>query len=110
MRCGAYWKCNPICYLCQCEVVGLLREGDSVQGVELQDGQRLAARSVVITTGTFLNGLIRIGDRSYAAGRNGESPSILLGQYLKEPRISHRPIEDRNAAASGRPEDRLCAF
>lgn len=70
-------------HLRQCEVIGLLLEGAAVRGVELQDGQRLSARSVVITTGTFLNGLIRIGERSYAAGRNGESPSILLGQYLK---------------------------
>lgn len=71
-------------HLCQCEVVGLLLDRAAIQGVELQDGQRLSARAVVITTGTFLNGLIRIGDRSYPAGRNGESPSILLGQYLKK--------------------------
>src|SRR5262249_40886638 len=48
------------------------------------DGRRIGASAVVITTGTFLNGLIHIGDRRYPAGRTGESPSVLLAQYLKE--------------------------
>jgi tRNA uridine 5-carboxymethylaminomethyl modification enzyme len=81
MRCQL--ESLPNLHLCQCEVVSLRLEGAEARGVELQDGRKLHARSVVITTGTFLNGLIRIGDRSYPAGRNGESPSILLGQYLK---------------------------
>ncbi len=81
MRCQLEMLSNL--HLCQSEVVGLLLAGSEVRGVALQDGRQLSARSVVITTGTFLNGLIRIGDRSYPAGRNGESPSVLLGQYLK---------------------------
>ncbi len=68
----------------QAEVTGLLLKNGSVDGIEVVDGRRIGARAVVITTGTFLNGLIHIGDRTYPAGRTGESPSIFLAQYLKE--------------------------
>jgi len=70
--------------LCQAEVVALLQEGSAVRGVRLMDGRNIAASSVVISTGTFLNGLIRIGNQSWPSGRSGESSSIMLGQYLKE--------------------------
>ncbi len=68
----------------QSEVSGLLLEDGAVEGIEVVDGRRIGARAVVITTGTFLNGMIHVGDRSYPAGRTGESPSILLAQYLKQ--------------------------
>jgi tRNA uridine 5-carboxymethylaminomethyl modification enzyme len=68
----------------QGEVVGLIASGGEVQGVELQDGLQLGARAVVLTTGTFLNGLIHIGDRRFPAGRMGESPSVMLAQYLRQ--------------------------
>ncbi len=71
-------------YLRQAEVTGLLMKNGAVDGIEVVDGRRIGARAVVITTGTFLNGLIHIGDRSYPAGRTGESPSVFLAQYLKE--------------------------
>src|SRR5437773_1386394 len=71
-------------FLRQSEVVGLILEGGSVRGIEVMDGRRVGSETVVITTGTFLNGLIHVGDRRYPAGRTGESPSILLAQYLKE--------------------------
>jgi tRNA uridine 5-carboxymethylaminomethyl modification enzyme len=54
-----------------------------VLGVNLRDGRRLLAGATVITTGTFLNGLIHIGDDSYPAGRNGEAASVLLGEALR---------------------------
>jgi tRNA uridine 5-carboxymethylaminomethyl modification enzyme len=54
-----------------------------VLGVELRDGRTLLARATVITTGTFLNGLIHIGEQQYPAGRNGEPPSVLLGEALR---------------------------
>jgi tRNA uridine 5-carboxymethylaminomethyl modification enzyme len=54
-----------------------------VLGVNLRDGRRLLAGATVITTGTFLNGLIHIGDDSYPAGRNGEPASVLLGEALR---------------------------
>lgn len=68
----------------QSEVVGLLLDGSTVRGVQLVDGREVRAQSVVITTGTFLNGLIHIGNHRYPAGRTGESPSVFLAQYLRE--------------------------
>ena len=67
----------------QAEVVGILRENGQVSGVELADGRRVGARAVVLTTGTFLNGLIHIGGRKNAAGRSGESPSVPLAEAIK---------------------------
>ncbi len=52
-------------------------------GITLRDGRRVGARAVVITTGTFLNGLIHCGEQTYPAGRSGEPPSQLLGESLK---------------------------
>lgn len=55
-----------------------------IHGVELQDTRRLHAKSVVVATGTFLNGLIHTGRRSYTAGRAGEPASIELANSLKK--------------------------
>ncbi|HYK35609.1 tRNA uridine-5-carboxymethylaminomethyl(34) synthesis enzyme MnmG [Alloacidobacterium sp.] len=52
-------------------------------GVKLRDGRIVHADAVVITTGTFLNGLIHCGEENYPAGRSGEPPSVLLGEALK---------------------------
>lgn len=52
-------------------------------GIRLRDGRSVGARAVVITTGTFLNGLIHCGEQTYPAGRSGEPPSQLLGESLK---------------------------
>jgi tRNA uridine 5-carboxymethylaminomethyl modification enzyme len=54
-----------------------------VLGVNLRDGRRLLAGATIITTGTFLNGLIHCGEESYPAGRNGEAASVLLGEALR---------------------------
>jgi len=54
-----------------------------VSGVKLRDGRTVAAKAVVITTGTFLNGLIHCGEQQYPAGRSGEPPAVLLGEALK---------------------------
>ena len=53
-------------------------------GVKLRDGRTVAARAVIITTGTFLNGLIHCGEQQYPAGRSGEPPAVLLGEALKK--------------------------
>ncbi len=58
-------------------------EGGRVAGVELEDGTRIGARAVVVTTGTFLNGLIHVGPEQRAAGRAGEPASRVLGESLK---------------------------
>ena len=63
--------------------------GGAVTGVELESGsgaaggERLRARAVVVTTGTFLNGLVHVGDRRTPAGRAGEPPSRDLAESLK---------------------------
>jgi len=83
----------------QAEVVGLVIDDDQglgtrdqglgteghrrILGVMLRDGRRMLAGATIITTGTFLNGLIHIGDESYPAGRNGEPASVLLGEALR---------------------------
>lgn len=64
------------------EAAALLHQGGTVQGVRLADGRELSAQSVVLTTGTFLNGLIHIGDEQRPAGRMGEAPSISLAASL----------------------------
>jgi tRNA uridine 5-carboxymethylaminomethyl modification enzyme len=54
-----------------------------VLGVRLRDGRTVGAQAVVITTGTFLNGLIHCGEQQYPAGRSGEPNAVLLGEALK---------------------------
>jgi tRNA uridine 5-carboxymethylaminomethyl modification enzyme len=53
------------------------------RGIVLRDGRRIGAQAVVITTGTFLNGLIHCGEQQIPAGRSGEPPSVLLGENIK---------------------------
>jgi tRNA uridine 5-carboxymethylaminomethyl modification enzyme len=55
----------------------------TVRGIRLRDGRTVGAHAVIITTGTFLNGLIHCGEQTYPAGRSGEPPSQLLGESLK---------------------------
>ncbi|MDR3744860.1 MAG: tRNA uridine-5-carboxymethylaminomethyl(34) synthesis enzyme MnmG [Acidobacteriaceae bacterium] len=54
-----------------------------VTGLLLRDGRLIHAGAVVVTTGTFLNGVIHCGEQQYAAGRSGEPASVLLGEALK---------------------------
>jgi tRNA uridine 5-carboxymethylaminomethyl modification enzyme len=55
-----------------------------VRGVKLRDGRTIQAEAVIVTTGTFLNGLIHCGEQQYTAGRSGEPASVLLGESLKK--------------------------
>jgi len=55
-----------------------------VLGIRLRDGRTVGAQAVIITTGTFLNGLIHCGEQQYPAGRSGEPPAVLLGEALKK--------------------------
>jgi len=83
----------------QAEVADLIVEEDQIRhpersegspstrrvlGIRLRDGRTVAAQAVIITTGTFLNGLIHCGEQQYPAGRSGEPNAVLLGEGLKK--------------------------
>jgi tRNA uridine 5-carboxymethylaminomethyl modification enzyme len=85
---------QPGLHIRQAEVVDLViddreqRTGDREQkgrvlGLRLRDGRQLMAGATIITTGTFLNGLIHCGEERYPAGRSGEPASVLLGEALR---------------------------
>jgi tRNA uridine 5-carboxymethylaminomethyl modification enzyme len=59
------------------------RRSGRVLGLKLRDGRHLLAGATIITTGTFLNGLIHCGEERYPAGRSGEPASVLLGEALR---------------------------
>jgi len=81
-------------FIKQAEVVDLIVEDSEsasqqaganrvVRGLKLRDGRTIHAAATVVTTGTFLNGLIHCGEQQYTAGRSGEPASVLLGESLK---------------------------
>ena len=76
-------------FIKQAEVIDLIiesPEGSSeriIRGLKLRDGRRIHAAATIVTTGTFLNGLIHCGEQQYTAGRSGEPASVLLGESLK---------------------------
>jgi tRNA uridine 5-carboxymethylaminomethyl modification enzyme len=82
-------EAEPNLHIRQAEVVDIVTEptgGDGRRrgtGVQLRDGRRITAQAVVITTGTFLNGLIHVGETTYPAGRSGEPAAHHLGEALK---------------------------
>ncbi len=97
---------TPNLHLRQGLVVELIIENGRVLGIELQDTRRIRAKAVVVATGTFLNGMIHTGHRTYAAGRAGEPASTDLADNLKNlgfsigrlktgtpPRLDGRTIE-----------------
>ncbi|MEO1093126.1 MAG: FAD-dependent oxidoreductase, partial [Pseudomonadota bacterium] len=61
---------------------GFVIEGGRVAGVETEAGQRIGAGAVVLTTGTFLRGVIHLGDDRWPAGRVGEAPAVRLAETL----------------------------
>ncbi len=75
---------QPRLRIFQQAVDDLLLEGDRVVGVVTQIGLKFSASKVVLTTGTFLAGLIHVGLKSYQAGRAGDPPALTLAQRLRE--------------------------
>jgi tRNA uridine 5-carboxymethylaminomethyl modification enzyme len=73
---------QPNLQIIEDEVASLLLAGEAVQGVELASGVKLMSGQVVLTAGTFLNGVIHIGDRQMPGGRMGDSPSRVLASQL----------------------------
>ena len=88
-------EAQPNLHIRQAEAIDLLvdevpnssdahaRPSRRVRGLRLRDGRELHAEAVIITTGTFLNGLIHCGEERYPAGRSGEPASVLLGEALR---------------------------
>src|SRR5579859_5456303 len=77
---------EPNLRILQAEVAQLVIEESPerrVTGVLLRDGRTVSSEAVIITTGTFLNGLAHVGEMKYSCGRNGEAPSNLLGDQLR---------------------------
>lgn len=77
-------EATPNLHLRQGLVVELIVADGRVCGVELQDTRRFRAKAVIVATGTFLNGRVHTGRRTYAAGRAGEPASIELAENLKQ--------------------------
>ncbi|HYO80015.1 MAG TPA: tRNA uridine-5-carboxymethylaminomethyl(34) synthesis enzyme MnmG [Bryobacteraceae bacterium] len=80
---------EPGLSILQAEAAGLQLEAEAgtgrrVRGVVLRDGRTLPADAVVVTTGTFLNGLAHVGEVRYSCGRNGEAASVALGEELRQ--------------------------
>jgi tRNA uridine 5-carboxymethylaminomethyl modification enzyme len=75
---------QPNLSLYQSEVVGLILEKNQVLGIQTVDGKNIGANSVILTTGTFLNGLIHIGDQRQKAGRIGEAASNSLAECIQK--------------------------
>ena len=69
-------------HIIEAEVADLVFEEGRVTGVKLHDSSEIRAKAVILTSGTFLNGVIHIGDKQVSAGRMGDKPSIPLAQRL----------------------------
>jgi len=93
----------------EAEADDLVISNGSVSGVRFTDGSEIATRAVVITTGTFLRGLVHIGEKQIPAGRAGEAPSLGLSNTLEKigftlgrlktgtpPRLDGRTIDWKN--------------
>ena len=96
------------------EVVDLKLSGDMVSGIMLADGTTIHSKSVVLTSGTFLRGVIHIGDTSYAGGRMGDQASVRLAERIDDfnlplgrlktgtpPRLDGRPSHHGSPRAIG---------
>ena len=75
---------QPNLWLFQQAVDDIILDGDKAVGVVTQIGLRFASKSVVLTAGTFLGGLIHMGKQNYSAGRAGDPPAISLAARLRE--------------------------
>lgn len=118
----AVLEATPNLSLRQGFVIDLIVVNNRVTGIELQDSRRFGAKSVVVATGTFLNGTIHTGEKTFSAGRAGEPASIELAESLKRlgfpvgrlktgtpPRLDGRTI-DWDAFEAQPPDEKPVAF
>src|SRR5690242_2611031 len=76
-------EAEPNLRIKQAEVAELTVANNRVSGLKLRDGRSMSAGAIIVTSGTFLNGLAHVGEQKYSCGRNGEAPSQLLGDQLR---------------------------
>ena len=81
-------RARPGLSVIEAEVVDLLIESGRVTGVALADGRAVSGRTVVLTAGTFLRGVIHIGNKTQPGGRLGDKPSVRLAERLAEMKLS----------------------
>jgi tRNA uridine 5-carboxymethylaminomethyl modification enzyme len=74
----------PGLVLVEGEAAAIREEAGRVSGVSLADGRELTCRSLVLTTGTFLNGLCHVGEHKFRAGRSGERASLRLAERIRD--------------------------
>lgn len=75
-------KTHPRLTIIENEAIDLVMDGHRVVGTRLRDGSQLSSRSVILTTGTFLRGVIHVGDISRPGGRMGDAPSVAMAERL----------------------------
>ncbi|MEC7761113.1 MAG: tRNA uridine-5-carboxymethylaminomethyl(34) synthesis enzyme MnmG [Pseudomonadota bacterium] len=121
---GSLVAAQPNLQVVEGEVAAFIMSGDSVTGIRLADGSELRARSVVLTTGTFLRGVIHIGDVTIQGGRMGDRPSVELADQIRgfdlplgrlktgtPPRLDGRTIDwDRLEEQPGDAEPEVFSF
>jgi tRNA uridine 5-carboxymethylaminomethyl modification enzyme len=76
------FRIRPDISVIEAEVADLLFDGSRIAGVSLMDGSEIRSRTIVITTGTFLRGVIHVGESKKPGGRIGERPSTLLAERI----------------------------
>ena len=69
--------------LCQGEALEFIMQGNRIQGIKTDWGESLSCGALILTTGTFLQGLVHIGQRTFPAGRQGDAPSKTLSHHLR---------------------------
>ncbi|TVQ70847.1 MAG: tRNA uridine-5-carboxymethylaminomethyl(34) synthesis enzyme MnmG [Balneolaceae bacterium] len=74
----------PALHLRQDSVTGVITEKNKVTGIETQSGQIIKGQTVILTNGTFLNGLIHIGEKNFGGGRSGERSSAGITASLEK--------------------------
>ena len=98
---------TPNLEVIEAEVDDLKLTNGQVHGVKLADGREISVGAVVLTTGTFLRGLIYIGEKQIPAGRVDEVLAMGLSRTLENFRIFAGAFKDRNATTARWPHNRL---